>query len=55
MNGVIEIIMDILYKEKSEHTFLPTIILVFFNKYNSPTLTNLEEVLVIFIIPIQCM
>ncbi len=47
--------MDILYKEKPEHTSLPTVILVFFDKYNGLTLINLEGVSVIPIVPIRCM
>ena len=52
MNGTIGTIIDILYKEKPEHTSLPTVILVSFDKYNGPTLINLEGVSVVPIIPI---
>ncbi len=45
-------ITDILYKEKPEHTSLPTAILVSFDQYHGPTLTSLDEILIVPIVPI---
>ncbi len=55
VNSAMEIIIDILYKEKPEHISLPTVILVFFDKYNGLTLIKLEGVSIVPIIPIWCM
>jgi len=52
VNSAMEIIIDILYKEKPEHISLPTVILVFFDKYNGLTLIKLEGVSIVPIIPI---
>ena len=46
-------ITDILYKEKPEHTSLPTAILVSFDQYHGPTLTNLDGIPVVPIVPIR--
>ena len=48
-------ITDILYKEKPEHTFLPTVILVSFDNYNGPTVTNIDGIKVVHIVPIRRM
>ncbi|GBC31310.2 ATP-dependent DNA helicase PIF1-like [Rhizophagus irregularis DAOM 181602=DAOM 197198] len=55
VNGAIGTITDILYKEKAEHTSLPTVILVSFDKYDGPTLTNIEGIPVVPIVPIRRM
>ena len=55
VNGAMGTITDILYKEKLEHTALPTAILVAFDKYNGPTLKNLEGTPVVPIVPIRRM
>src|SRR5687767_12599272 len=54
VNGTMETITDILYKEKPEHTSLPTAILVSFDQYHSPILTNIDEIPVVPIVPIRC-
>ena len=52
VNGAMGTITDILYKEKPEHTSLPTAILVSFDKYHGPTLTNLDGIPIVLIVPI---
>jgi len=50
VNDVIGIIIDILYKEKPEHTSLLTAILVSFDQYHDLTLINLDKILVVPIV-----
>jgi len=53
VNGAMGTVTDILFKEKLEQTALPTVVLVAFDNYSGPTLTNLEGIPVIPIIPIR--
>ena len=55
VNGAMGTITDILFKEKPEYTSLPAVILVSFDKYNGPTLTNIDGLKVVPIIPIRRM
>jgi ATP-dependent exoDNAse (exonuclease V) alpha subunit len=48
-------ITDILFKKNPEYTSLPAVILVSFDKYNGPTLTNLKNTSVVPIVPIRRM
>jgi ATP-dependent exoDNAse (exonuclease V) alpha subunit len=55
VNSAMGTITDILFKEKPEYTSLPAVILVSFDKYNGPTLTNLKNTSVVPIVPIRRM
>ena len=55
VNGAMGTITDILYKEKPDFTSLPAVILVSFDKYNGPTLTNVDGINVVPIVPIRRM
>ena len=55
VNGAMGTITDILYKEKPEYTSLPAVILVSFDKYNGPTVTNIDGIKVVPIVPIRRM
>jgi len=55
INGAMGTITDILFKEKPKYTFLPAVILVSFNKYNGLTLTNIDGIKVVPIVPIRRM
>ncbi|PKY58425.1 hypothetical protein RhiirA4_480330 [Rhizophagus irregularis] len=53
VNSTMGTVTDILFKEKLEQTALPTVVLVAFDNYSGPILTNLEGIPVIPIIPIR--
>ncbi len=55
VNGTMGTITDILFKEKPEYTSLSAVILVLFDKYNGPTLTNIDGIKVVPIVPIRHM